>query len=95
MFAPGSRYERVAEAIHVDRDGRSIPYKLLRTFPPEAQALATVAVGDADRLDLLAYRFYGDPEQFWRICDANRALRPDNLFQPVGRRLTIPVPESS
>ena len=27
----------------------------------------------------MANRFYGDPEQFWRICDANRTLRPDDL----------------
>ena len=39
-----------------------------------------------DRLDLITARTLGDPEQFWRICDANDALDPDDLAEP-GRRL--------
>ena len=49
-------------------------------------------VAQGDRLDLIAYRFYQDPEQFWRICDANRALDPDELEAEVGRQLAISVP---
>jgi hypothetical protein len=91
MFAQGSRYERVPQAIYVNRDGRSIPYVLLRTFPPDAPAYQAVRVAQDDRLDLLANRFYGDPELFWRICDGNRALRPDELVETVGRPLQIPL----
>ena len=36
-------------------------------------------------------QYLGDPEQFWRICDANDAMRPDDLTAEVGRRLLIPV----
>jgi hypothetical protein len=36
-------------------------------------------------------RTLGDPEQFWRICDANDALDPYALVVP-GRRLTVPMP---
>jgi hypothetical protein len=43
-----------------------------------------------DRLDLLSATFYTDPTQFWRICDANLAMRPDDLVQ-VSVRLLIPV----
>jgi hypothetical protein len=35
----------------------------------------------------------GDPELFWRICDANRALRPEALTEEIGRRLRITMPE--
>ena len=35
----------------------------------------------------------GDAEQFWRICDANRAMRPDELTETTGRRLRITLPE--
>ena len=48
---------------------------------------------DGERLDLVANRFFGDPQQFWRICDANRAMRPDDLTAPIGRRLRITLPE--
>ena len=40
----------------------------------------------------IAAKYLGDPEQFWRICDANGAVRPDEL-EMVGRRLRITLPE--
>jgi hypothetical protein len=90
MFTPNSRYAKVPEAIYVDRLGRSYPYKLLRPFPPEAPTRQWHELADGERLDLVAFRFYGDPEQFWRICDGNRALRPEDL-EVVARRLRIPL----
>ena len=35
----------------------------------------------------------GDPEAFWRIADANSALRPQDLTRTPGRRLRITLPE--
>lgn len=90
MFGPGSRYERVGEATFAQPGGRTSTYKLLRIAPPQVPASQTAEVAEGERLDLIADRFYGDPEQFWRICDANPALRPDELERP-GRRLTIPL----
>ena len=90
MFAPGSRYERVPQALYVARDGAQIPYVLLRPFPPAAPSGQVHEVTDYERLDLIAYRYYGDPGQFWRICDGNEELRPDDL-EVVGRRLAIPL----
>jgi len=91
MFARGSRYAQVPEAVYVDAAGHEIPYKLLRILPPVAQDVAGHLVVGGDRLDLLAHRYLGDPELFWRICDANRALRPDELTEETGRRISIPV----
>jgi hypothetical protein len=90
MFASGSRYERVPQAIAVDRNGRQVPYVLLRTFPGLAPTQRTIVLGDGDRLDLVSFRFYGDPEQYWRICDGNRVLRPEDA-EVVARRLVIPL----
>ena len=45
-----------------------------------------------DRLDNLAAKYFGDPELFWRLCDANGALRPDELIEIIGRRLRITLP---
>jgi hypothetical protein len=90
MFAKGSRYERTPQAVYADRLGRQVPYVLLRTFPPAAPARQLHDVGAHERLDLIADHFFGDSQQFWRICDANRTLRPEEI-ETVGTRLTIPL----
>jgi len=48
---------------------------------------------EGDRLDNLTFDYLGDPEQFWRIADANRAMRPDELTETIGRQLRITLPE--
>ena len=90
MFAKGSRYERVPQQVYVDANGRPRPYVLLREIPlpPALQSHSVVA---GDRLDLLAATYYRDAEQFWRICDGNRALRPDDLVAAAGATLVIPA----
>jgi hypothetical protein len=89
MFASNSRYINVSDGVYTDPSGRSISYKLLR-LTPDAPALQMHSVVQEDRLDLLAFTYYRDPEQFWRICDANLALRPDDLLQ-VGAQVEIPL----
>jgi nucleoid-associated protein YgaU len=60
-----------------------------RTIPlPPASVTHTVRAGD--RLDLLAYRYFGDPFQFWRIADANPALAPEDVLDP-GAQISIPA----
>jgi hypothetical protein len=50
-------------------------------------------VTQGDRLDNVTARYLGDPEAFWRICDANNAMRPNELTETIGRRLRITLPE--
>jgi len=89
VFVRGSRYEKVADAGYTTPSGQSISYKRLRLLPlPAALQAYTVTLGD--RLDLIAYRFYQDPLQFWRIADANLAMLPEDLTSEAGRRLAIP-----
>lgn len=90
MFAKGSRYEKVALALATDREGHEVPYVLLRTFPAAGPMRQLHDVAAHERLDLIAGAFFGDPAQFWRLCDANRGLRPDDL-EAVGTRLVIPL----
>ena len=90
MFFRGSRYESVPDAIHIDARGREIPYKRLRILPSPRVQHAHV-VSQEDRLDRIAFQYYGDPEQFWRIADASQALQPESLTKEVGRRLGIPL----
>ena len=78
MFDPSSRYYNLATALYQDETGRRIAYKR-RRFLPQGDRLplmTQVTVADGDRLDLIAARTIGAPEQFWRIADANNALNP-------------------
>jgi nucleoid-associated protein YgaU len=95
MFLPTSRYYGLATAIlHVSED-REIVY-LRRRFVPQAERFALLeehVVVAGDRLDNVTARYLGDPEQFWRIADANRAMQPAELVATIGRRLRITLPE--
>ena len=50
-------------------------------------------VVEGDRPDNLAAAYLGDPEQFWRLADANYDLNPFDLTATVNRRLRITLPE--
>ncbi len=89
MFFKGSRYADIAEHEISDPRGRVIQYKGIRFIPPTPGRLGHRTV-DGERLDHIAYRYYRDPELFWRICDANRALWPGDLNTETGRILAIP-----
>jgi hypothetical protein len=94
-FAPNSRYYTTATATLVLPDGQVIPY-LRRRFVPAPERFATVAVHAVvvgDKVDLIAATHLGDPELYWQLCDANGAIRPDELTETVGRRLRITLPE--
>lgn len=94
-FPPSSRYHGVALANWHTLDGRTIVY-LRRRFVPPPERFVTLqehTVVQGDRLDNLAAHYLGDPEQFWRMCDANAALRPDELTEEIGRRIRITLPE--
>jgi hypothetical protein len=95
MFDHTSRYARLETAELTDRDGRRIAY-VRRRFLPQGRRmplLAEVAVRPGDRLDIIAARALGDPEHFWRVCDANDAMDPQELTEETGRALRVPVPE--
>jgi hypothetical protein len=94
VFGLSSRYASIPTATIVF-DGRTIVY-VRRRFLPQPESLAVIAepvVTQGDRLDHLAARYLGDPELFWRICDANRAMRPEELTEEIGRRLAITLPD--
>jgi hypothetical protein len=93
MFDERSRYSALEDAVLTLPGGRAIAYKRRRFVPPAGahQPIGSVVVAASDRVDLVAERGLGDPEQFWRLCDANGALQPAELVAP-GRRLDVPLP---
>jgi hypothetical protein len=96
-FAPDSRYYGSTTLTCTLPDGQSVSY-LARRFVPQPTAanfssVATHAVVRGDRLDLVAARYLGDPLLFWLLCDANGAIRPDELISTPGRILQITTPQ--
>ena len=95
LFTPNSRYHDIATATVEWPDGRVDVYLRRRFVPPPENfsLLQEHLVVQGDRLDNVTARYLGDPEQFWRVCDANAAMRPDELTETPGRRLRITLPE--
>jgi phage tail protein X len=94
-FSMSSRYHVVPTAEMTLPDGRTAVY-LKRRFVPDPSRFGSLVehrVSDGDRLDLIAYGYFGDPESFWAICDANGTLHPSELTDAVGSRIRIPLPE--
>jgi hypothetical protein len=92
MFFKGSRYAKVETLKITNSEGRTIQYKGTR-FIPGTEARLTHKVQGGERLDHVAHRYFRDPERFWRICDANRAMWPDDLVKEPGQRILIPSSE--
>ncbi len=95
MFPISSRYHEIEKAEFMAKDGRIVPYIRRRFVPPPGRfdLLEEHTVTEGDRLDNITAKFLGDPEQFWRICDANNAMQPEELTETVGRKLKITLPE--
>jgi hypothetical protein len=88
MIDRRSRY-RTSAVVTVDdaRAGSHLLLDLRET--PGVTSVFQLTPTDTDRLDLLAWDFYGDPTRFWRICDASTHLDPFDVLAP-GEPLPIP-----
>ena len=104
LFSPNSRYAGIDtgalkiptfKSIAKTLEEQTIAYLRRRFVPPPERfaLLQEYSVVEGDRLDNLAAKFVGDPEQFWQICDANAAMRPEELTEIVGRTLRITLSE--
>jgi hypothetical protein len=94
LFTSTSRYYGI-DTETLTTNGTTIIY-LKRRFvpaPDRFQLLQEHTVTQGERLDNIAAKFLGDPELFWRIADANGAMRAEDLVQTVGRKLKITLPE--
>jgi hypothetical protein len=94
LFAPNSRYYGIDTATIVE-NGRTTVYLRRRFLPPASrfQLLHEHTVVQGERLDTIAAQELGDPTLFWRLCDANNAMRPRELTETIGRKLRITMPE--
>jgi hypothetical protein len=76
-------------------DGKKITFVKRRFVPPPErfELLLEHSVAQGERVDNITAQYLGDPEQFWRVCDANGAIRPEELIETIGRRIRITLPE--
>lgn len=88
MIFKGSRYEHV-DRYQIEDRGRIIQVLKLRLIPPTPAGFFHT-FREGDRLDLLAYNFYRNPEKSWLIADANSEMDPADLIRTPGRQLAIP-----
>jgi len=95
LFTSTSRYYGMDTETLTAEDGTTIIYLKRRFLPSTAsfQLLQLHTVMQGERLDNVAAKSLGDPELFWRIADANGAMRPEDLLQTVGRQLKITLPQ--
>ncbi len=96
IVSRNSRYAGIPSAVFREDDGTRVHY-LLRRFVPSSGDVPELVRVDPDRggmrLDILAARLLGDPEQFWRLLDANDGTDPfDFVEDTAGGPLRIPHP---
>ncbi len=92
MFDPASRYEQCEDAVFTKSDGTITKYKKRRIVPSknDDQSIITeLVIKEGERIDLLSSKIFGDPEQYWRLCDMNETMHPVDLTTILGKRILI------
>jgi len=95
MFSVSSRYYSLPVLTYQPSKGDPIAYVSRRFLPQTDQfdLLLDHTVTEGERLDNITAQYLDDPEQFWRICDANGAMSPFDLVDQVGLKIRITLPQ--
>jgi hypothetical protein len=88
MLFKGSRYQNVKTYAIAGPGGQAIIALGIRLIPPTSAGFLHTFTAD-ERLDIVAFNYYRNPEKFWLIADANTEMDPEDLQVP-GRQLKIP-----
>jgi|SoiMethySBSTD1v2_1073268.scaffolds.fasta_scaffold2707313_2 hypothetical protein len=91
MFFNGSRYQKMSTYDTMDAQGRAVKAVVL-PLPTQPRVAAEYVLRERQRLDLLAAQFLENATAFWRLCDVNNVMHPDEL-RVTGKRILIPVRE--
>lgn len=95
MFTAGSRYAALPVLKFLNATKQELAY-VSRRFLPSGDAfdlLLLHTVVEGERLDNIAAQYLDDPQQFWRVCDANEAMSPFELVSQPGKTVRITLPE--
>jgi hypothetical protein len=93
-FPPNSRYAGLPIRTRTAADGTTEKFIGRRIIPAMARyrPLTRHRTVSDDRIDKVAAEYFGDAEQYWRICDANGDAEPADATEPLGRLLIVPLP---
>src|SRR5580700_5627419 len=95
MFAARSRYASLPTSTYTTPGNQVISF-VTRRFLPQPGGFTLLllhTVTDSDRLDNITNQYLDDPQQFWRVCDANDVLAPFDLTNTVGSTIRITLPQ--
>ena len=94
-FEPTSRYYGRPLTSSVTVDGEKVIHSTRRFVPPPENfsLLQFHFVEQGDRLDNIAHKYLADPEQYWKLCDANGVDKPNDLVEETGSAIRITLPE--
>jgi hypothetical protein len=69
------------------------PYYKGKLYPdvPYSETDEYIITVDGDRLDTIAYGYYGDSELWWIISVANNNITRGSLYPQPGTQLRVPV----
>ncbi len=93
MFSKISRYRKLPDVVTVDADGRALASKSLRLLP-DAPGDVLHTVEEGDRLDHLAYKYYKQSRDWWRIADANPEVLSPFALLGNAPHVTVFIPVS-
>jgi hypothetical protein len=68
-----------------------------RRFVPDPKNLTPMGayrIRQGDRIDIISGALLGKALSYWQICDANRAVEPDDVCAEPGTFITITLPAS-
>ena len=74
MFSKISRYNKLTDTVITDESGQETASRSLRLLP-EVAGVVEHTLEESDRLDHLSYKYYRQPRNWWRICDANAEFK--------------------
>ena len=83
------RYLRIRKMIDKETKNRVYTSTLYPQIYPSNTDIVTVVKVGAQRLDILSYRYYGTPDLWWIISQANN-LSGDTMVVPPGTKIRIP-----
>lgn len=85
------RYEETVGIIRHNGDGKRRYETMLYPKIPKKTSDIYILSKKLERMDNLAYEYYGDPRYWWVIRRVNK-LPGGTLQIPAGRRIRIPFP---
>jgi hypothetical protein len=91
MFSKISRYRNLPDVAVQDAKGRVLSARSLR-LQPEVSGTFRHTVEEADRLDHLAFKYYDQPRDWWRIADGNPEFLSPQALLGDEPRSTIRLP---